>query len=292
MKSIVVYYFSGTGNTKKIADLVKIEFEKKKCQLSLISIEDKVNSSDMMDIAGLDAIGLAYPIYGFGTPDIIDDFLKLLPEGKGMNLFLFKTGADFISINHNASTLLIKELEKKGYSVFYDRIIVMPSNWILSYEDSMSRQLYLSAKEKVPHMVKEIIQLKRRRYHSGYFMKSLSLGISHLEKKYGSKYYGKSLRTDENCNSCQICSSKCPQKNIQLENGKISFGDKCIWCMRCVYDCPKKAIHSKGMNFCIFKDGYNIDEILENDQWESDFLTDDTKGFYKHLYRYIKDISI
>ena len=292
MKSVVVYFFSGTGNTKKIADMVKTEFEIHDYHLSLISMEDRIHSTGVINENDFDLIGLAYPIYGFGTPDIVDDFVKLLPAGKGKKIFLFKTGADFISINHNASALLIRELESKGYSVFYDRIIVMNSNWIVSYNDSMVRQLYKSAEEKVRHMVKEILKSKTRRYHTGYLMKSLSLGISRLEKKYGSKYYGKSLRTDRNCNSCQICSKNCPQGNISYENGKISFAGNCIWCMRCAYNCPQKAIYSRGMNFCILKDGYNLDKILEDDQPENAFLTKDTKGFFKHLYRYISDIKI
>jgi len=289
MKTVGIYYFSGTGNTKKIIELLADELEKNNCAVTLYSVEDLLKSQMSIDFDKYDLIGLAYPIYGFGTPDIISRLIDQMPDGEGRNLFLLKTGADFISINHNASTEQIEILEMKNFNVFYDRIIVMPSNWLVAYDDRIVKQLYNCAAVKVKHMCREILELKRRRYKTGIFLRKLSLGISYLEKNYGSAYFGKSLRANQNCNLCSLCIQKCPNQNISIAGDSLNFGDQCLWCMRCIYSCPSKAIESKGMNFFILKKGYDLQKILEDVTVKSDYIGSETKGYFKHFYKYLTD---
>lgn len=50
-----------------------------------------------------------------------------------------------------------------------------------------------------------------------------------------------SIKKTENCVSCGICGGLCPTGAI--ENGKIST--KCIRCLKCVSNCPQKALAVK-----------------------------------------------
>lgn len=292
MKSIGLYYFSGTGNTKKVNELLAGELEKNNCAVTLLSVEETLKSQRLIDCNQYDLIGLSYPIYGFGTPGIISRFVNQLADVEGRNLFLLKTGADFISINHNASTKLIGYLEKKNFNVFYDRIIVMPSNWIVTYDDRIIKQLYNCAKVKVNHMCREILELKRRRYKTGLFLRKLSLGISYLEKNYGSVYFGKSLRVNKNCNHCNLCVKNCPNQNISLIDDSPVFGDQCLFCMRCIYSCSTKAIESNFLSFCILKNGYNLHKVLDDVAIKSDYIGNETKGYFKHFNKYLLDESL
>ncbi len=292
MKTVCLYYFSGTGNTRKISHLVKDELESRGLDITLIPIDEHLKSAEPVHPEKYDLIGLAYPIYGFGTPELLFEFVKILPEGAGKNVFIFKTGADFISLNHNASHTLITELELKNYNVFYDRIIVMPSNWLVAYDDSMVRQLYLAAPGKVKHMCSELLQLKRRRFHTGAFMRIVSSGGARLEKNYGARYFTRSLRTDASCNLCGICVRNCPNGNINILNKGIVFNEECLWCMRCIYDCPRNSIYSRGLAFCILKGGYDIDKIINDDKIPGDFVTSETRGYFRHFKRYFDDESL
>lgn len=292
MKSVVIYYFSGTGNTKMVSEMVKAHFEASNIGITLISIEKQLKSTIPIDMSKYDMLGLAYPIYGLGTPAIVDSFIKKLPPGKGLKVFIFLTGADYISLNHNASTKLIKELEKLNYSVFYNRIIVMPSNWLIKYSDSLVKQLVLCAQKKVENMCNEILNLKRRRYNTGGIIKYISLSIAFLEKRYGSKQFGMSLRIKNSCNHCGICVSNCPTDNIIEEGNSFIFLNKCIFCMRCIYRCPKNSIESKGFGFSILKDGYNIDKVLQDVTISSNYINKKTKGYFKHFYKYLYDVEL
>ncbi len=292
MKSIVLYYFSGTGNTKKVINLLKDEFEAKSYLVTLNSVESQLKENKRLNFDKYEYIGIAYPIYGFGTPSLIDQLVDLFPNGAGNSLFFLKTGADYISINHNASTEIIEKLEKKNFNVFYDRIIVMPCNWILKYDDRFTKQLYKCTGDKVKHMCSEILTLKRRRYKTGSLIRILSMGIFYLEKKYGSAYFGKSLRVNNKCTHCNLCIEICPKENISLVEETPVFGDQCLWCMRCIYSCPAKAIESKGMNFCIIKEGYDIGRVLSDNNIGSEFVTKNTKGYFKHFIKYLSDESM
>ena len=58
MKSCVVYYFSGTGNTESVADMIKQELLKQQCSVDLIKIEDILKGKVKMSLEKYDLVGL------------------------------------------------------------------------------------------------------------------------------------------------------------------------------------------------------------------------------------------
>lgn len=292
MKSVKVFYFTGTGNTKKVTDMLQEQLQSYSVQVETDPIEDYTKSSKSLDTELYDMIGLAFPIIGFSAPKIVYDFIQHLPPSLDKKLFLLATGADFISVNYYTFTRLIKILKRRNIDVFYSRIIVMPSNWMVSYNDIFVKQLVDCARMKVLHMCEDLLNDNSRVYTPGVFVKSFSASLSWLERTFGAKQFGLSLRVDKRCNQCNICVKNCPANNIEWDNGHLKFTNKCLICMRCIYNCPQKAIRSKGYNFTILKDGYDIDKILEDNTVGNTFITDKTKGFYKHFYRYIDNIEV
>ncbi len=289
MKSILIYYFSGTGNTEKVVHMLEMNLKESGCRVDLIAVDAK---NCIVDTSLYDLVGIAYPIYGFGTPEIIDRLAGLLLPEKNQPLFFLKTGADFISVNHNSSEGLIKRLEEKGYQVFYDRIILMPCNWLIPYNDNIAKQLFVSAQRKAQLMSRELLSLSSRRYRTGALLRKLSMGIASLEKKYVGPYFGKSLYAGAKCNLCGICVENCPNGNIRVYDGKISVSNNCLSCMRCVYNCPENALKSKGLNFFILKKGYNLDRIIADDLISDDFIDQNTSGYFRHFYKYLRDDSL
>jgi ferredoxin len=86
---------------------------------------------------------------------------------------------------------------------------------------------------------------------------------------------------------CGKCVRECPTGNISISNENIIFGNKCTFCMRCVYICPEKAISNKYMNFFVIKEGYNIQRVIDDPKIKGNFITHRTKGYFKHFYKYI-----
>ncbi len=291
-KKIGIFYFSGTGNTKTVAEQIASEFSGNSIDAVLVDIAVFLQDQSTVDIKQFDLIGIGFPIYGLGTPRIVIDFINKIELSPGFKFFLFQTAADFISINKSASYSPVKMLEKKGYVVFYDRIIVMPSNWVLAYNDRFVKQLYEISLKKTRHMAKEILSGKRRISKPNFLLRIFAGAIHFFESRFGSWYFGLSLDVNSDCNDCKICYTHCPSNNIAKINGKIQFGNNCLMCMRCIYSCRGKAIYSKGMNFTILKKGYNLKKIVDNPLIEGDYINRNSKGYMGHFYKYLIDDGI
>ncbi|MCG8483016.1 MAG: EFR1 family ferrodoxin [Clostridia bacterium] len=292
MNSVKLFYFSGTGNTKLVTEMLKSELEKKQVMVTIEAIDACIKSNKELSVSELDTVGICYPIMGFGSPRIINEFIKFLPRLSKKKLFILKTAADFIGINHNASARVIKKLEQKGYDVFYDRIIAMGSNWLVEYDDDLVKQLYITAKEKVKHMSKELLEGRKRRYSPKLAVKLMTPLINWFEDEIGGRLFGRLLTVKRTCTKCKLCVMNCPVQNISLKNNGIEFGWKCIWCMKCIYLCPNKSITSRGFKFTILKRGYDVKRIVNDPQIKGEYINEKTEDFMGHFYDYMNDPSI
>jgi ferredoxin len=254
-------------------------------------MEHVLQNKVQFDPQAFDLIGIGHPIHGFDVPRIVYDFVDALPKVKNKRTFVFKTAGDFISVNNGASKTTIKRLKRKGYNVFYDRIICMAPNWIMQYDDTFSKQLCYVAIAKAEHMAGEILAGKKRELKINLLLRWLTKLVSYGEDQ-GARQFGKALSVTDACIDCGLCVDNCPTGNIRRENGQITFGNDCLWCMRCVYACPQNAIASRGFGFCVLKDGYDIRAIIANADLEGNFITEETRGYYRHFVRYIRNVDV
>ena len=287
--NVGIFYFSGTGNTKIVAELFADNFRKNNHRVKIKSIEDFTKKNTTLNIDNFDLIGIGHPVYGMGFPGIINTFIKMLPEYSNKNVFIFKSAGDFVSINNGASKLIIKKIEKKGYTVIHESLICMPSNWLIGYENNFAKQLYKAAIKKTEKYSDEILNCEKQRIKAGIILKLVSMFTNFFEENFGARFYGRFLKVNKNCNNCNKCINQCPVSNIYRENSKIKFGWNCIWCMRCIYNCPANAIKARILNCTVLKKGYDIKKIINDSSIKGNFVNDKTKGFYKHFYRYLNE---
>ena len=73
----MIYYFSGTGNSKWIAE-----------QLALKTSDIAINLIDCSDVLSMDSqtIGVVFPVYAWGVPEVVAEFVKKL---RGKPEFIF-----------------------------------------------------------------------------------------------------------------------------------------------------------------------------------------------------------
>lgn len=271
MKTVAIYYFSGTGNTAIVAGMIEAEFLHRGVAVTLMRIEDFLKNGREMGSAPnrYDLIGIGHPVNGFGAPQIIADFIKALPDGAGKKVFLFKTAGGVAPVNYNASRQTIRRLSKKGYRVFYDRLFSLGSNWIVKFKDSVMRDLYRATKQKAAIMVEEIMKGKTRFLKTGFPLSVITGSIAFLHDNTV-RFFGKDYRVSASCNHCGKCVRNCPTANIYEKNGRIKFKLSCLWCMRCLYGCPQNAIRHRLLSFCVVPGGYDIKKTLENPNLSTD----------------------
>jgi len=262
MKQAVIYYFSGTGNTELVAEMIDEELTKCQYSVHLIRIEDVLKNNLNMDLIKYDLIGIGSQVISFGTPSIVTRFIERLPSGKNNKVFIFRTAGGVAPINYNASKHIISKLSKKGYDVFYERLFSIGSNWIVKFNDQIMKQLYAATKRKVSLMCKELIDGDLR-FLKTSLKRKLIMGIIGYIGPKAIHIVGKDYRVNQSCNHCGNCIRNCPAENIYENKGKIKFKFSCNCCLRCAYSCPKQAISFRLFSFFLIPSGYNIKKLLE-----------------------------
>lgn len=234
---MLMLYFSGTGNSKYIANLFS-----KKVNAKCYSIEENIDFKK--EIKRHNTIAFCYPIYASNVPRIMRGFVsKYVEELKDKKLIIFCTQLFFSGDGARVFT----DLLPKGYGeVIYAEHFNMPNNIcnikILPIKNGEETKKYIkAAQRKMNRICKDLEKgkVKKRGFNK----------VSNLIGKSQSKYWPNieeekksSIKVDSDCIKCGLCVKLCPMNNLNLANNGIVHNNNCIFCYRCVNACPKKAI--------------------------------------------------
>jgi flavodoxin/ferredoxin len=289
-----VFYFSGTGNTELIAKRLAEALERKGHRVDLFRIEELLKGTGHADYNAYSLIGIGHPVLGFGASGIVERFVQGLPQGdesRPGNAFVFKTASSPHYVNHSASDSVIRTLRTKGYRPFHNSILAMPCNFFFRYDDRLNKQLYTSAIRKVERMAGEIAGGTPRTLRIHPLLGWLLRIVNYFEEQKGAKYFAKGLRASPSCTACMKCIRDCPVSNITAVEDGIRFGTDCIWCMRCIYSCQQQAIHATRLRGSVvepYTGGIHISQVMNDASNDGIFVTERSKGYYKHFIDYFK----
>ena len=235
---VIIYYFSGTGNTEKVAREYEAAFSSEGHEVTLASLPlyEEPRPEDY------DLIGVGYPIHAFNAPEIVLKFAKSLPKcEEKKRAFVFKTSGEPVRMSDVSSLKLCSILSKRGYTVENEYQYVMPYNMIFRHDDGAVYKMWTTAKAVIPIDVREILSGKPSHPKKVAFGPIIA-GVLRIEHGYAhvnAKFY----KVNKKCLHCNLCVKTCPTKNITVkDSGKIKFGGNCIMCMRCSFNCPVNAI--------------------------------------------------
>lgn len=160
MKNAVIYVFSGTGNTLKIARAYADEFFSRgvSCKIHILEKDGILRFPPPQDF---DLAGLAYPIHAFNAPYVVHRFAAALPDLPYKEYFIIKSSGEPLAINNISSGSLVAKLEKKGYFLTNEYHYVMPYNMIFRHPDGMAARMWDSAKLLCAADAKEILDGKK-----------------------------------------------------------------------------------------------------------------------------------
>lgn len=242
---IAIFYFSGTGNTWRIAQLLSEGFAARQIPVETHSIESLVKEDIHTIISRNDTIGIGYPIYGSDIPLIMQEFIKQLPlPSQPIPVFVFCTQWMF---SGDGTRVSLEFLPSERYQVRWSEHFLMPNNVCVSfirlpYTNDQLRidRMILRMKKRLDRMVERVCA--GHPHTRGFTIFSKWFGL--MQRKPFRKYFP-ILRDDigidrERCNACGLCASICPVGNI--EAGTLLPQGRCILCIRCYNFCPENAI--------------------------------------------------
>jgi len=289
---VKIFYFSATGNTAVAAQGIATNLQKQGHEVALEEIEKCLASGTAVNLAGYDLLGIGHPVYGLGAPRIMREFIAELPAGHSLATFVFKTAGDIHWINNAASVQLIRQLSKKGFSVFHDSLMAMPANWLVRYDNRLSRQLYIGTLRRCQKIAGEVAAGEKSSLRAGLGLRWFACLANYGEDAWGARFFGRNLYPTAECTSCGQCARLCPHGNISLTKDKPSFGWNCMMCMRCIYKCPHQAIAARFLKRVILKDyrgGAELAVMADDPALQEPYLVPGGKTKYQHMLDYVKE---
>lgn len=233
---MALIYFSGTGNTKLIANRIA-----ENLKIQIINIENNYNFEKLF--SEIETLIIMYPVYYSTPPIIIREFLNKYRENlENKNIMSLVTQMCF----SGDGAYVIRDYLPKSANLIYSRHIDMPSNIsnlpILPFFEIflMNFKIHhaLKKSDKISIEIKNGNLKTQGNTNFGNKM-GLSQRIGGLEKESEKR---NNLWIDDTCIACGLCVKNCPVNNLFIENKIAHSKGSCIFCTRCENICPKKSI--------------------------------------------------
>ena len=240
----MIYYFSGTRNSRyaamRIGGIIGEEVR---------FIPDIDSYTEKIDISKDKSVGFVFPVYAWGVPPIVMDFIERLPEAfaeeirnNGIPVWCVATCGDETGM---AVEMLRKGLRKRGIELKGAWSLIMPNVYMLlpgfgtDSKEVETRKLS-EAVGRIEHISGCI--------NNGEWMEDVHLGpwprvksaiVYPLFKRWGVDT--KKWHYTEACVGCGKCAGACPVGNISMTTGRPKWGADCTSCCACFHVCPTRG---------------------------------------------------
>lgn len=253
----MIFYFSGTGNSKWVADKLA-----EKTDEHLYFIPDELSTSCIYHLTQGERIGFVFPVHGWRPPKIVRAFIEklsfginneALSQGKQAStsqpyVYAICTAGDTIG---ETMDILKQDLLKKKLYLRSGFSLIMPESYVgLPFMDVDNQENENRKIENSSNLLNG--------YISNILLKKPNIWDLTLGKwpKINSRVLGgvfhKYLITDNpfwvdsnKCVRCGICADVCPVHDI---NGGLGHEPdwkhdlSCLTCFSCYHHCPHHAI--------------------------------------------------
>ncbi|WP_055665990.1 EFR1 family ferrodoxin [Desnuesiella massiliensis] len=261
VNKIKIAFFSGTGGTARVANTFEKSLEAK----GKIVIKHELNSRNKIINDSEDMLIIIYAVHACNAPESVYEYIDAIPKvDNKLAVVISVSGGGEITPNTACRLHCIKRLEKKGFNVIYEKMLIMPSNWIIPTIDGLAVRLLEVLPTKIDKIIDDLSSDITFRTKPSLLNRFLSY-IGEFEK-VGARSFGKRIKANENCNGCGWCEKACPRSNITLVNGTPVFNNNCLLCLKCIYGCPQRALEPGIGKFIVIKQGYNLNAIEKNNQ--------------------------
>lgn len=224
-------YFSPTGGTKKVADILAGGLQG---DIVPIDLTDYKAQFQNVALTKEDVAIIAVPSYGGRVPGIAAERILSIRGNEAKAILVCVYG-------NRAYEDTMVELQDTAHQAGFLTIAAVAA----ISEHSIARQFAAGRPDRQDQMklnaFAENIQTK------------LNAGNDSEPTVQGNRPYKKSAgvgiipKPSKNCVKCGLCAQKCPVQAIDFNDPKNIDSKACISCMRCVYICPNSSRKGNGI---------------------------------------------
>ncbi len=241
----MIFYFSGTGNTRWIAGQIAQAIGEE-----LLYIPDLIREGRYeftIKEGKRERMGFCFPTHGWQPPRIVREFVRMLrPKGEQPFCWALTTCGDSTG---ETMTILNKELSTIGMQADTVFSVIMPESYVC---------LPFMKTDPEERETEKIENAKRQLHQIISTIKDCRCGVEKLEKGATPRlysyviggYFNKRMITDKKftvdedvCIQCGKCAKVCPVDNIQGTPPVWQHIGKCTCCLACYHYCPVHAIN-------------------------------------------------
>ena len=234
----MVLYFSGTGNSQYVAEVIAGELGDE-----LISINNYIKNGIAGDFVSGKPYVLVCPTYAWRVPLVVEDWLRGARLDGCKDLYFVLTCGDS---TYGAQTYARRLCDEIGMNFRGFKTVVMPENYIAMFpvpDKEKAARIVNAAMRPIKAVVSAVASgedMPEKNPPLGMFMSTV---VNWFFFNFIVKDKGFHLEKD--CISCGKCVEMCPLNNISLEGGKPVWHGNCTHCMACICGCPAECIEYK-----------------------------------------------
>ena len=242
----MIFYFSGTGNTRWAAEeLARITGER------LLFIPEELNGRCEYTLADGERIGFCFPVHGWQPPHIVREFIRQLEirNNEGHYCYALVTCGDSIG---RTMEMLNKELKAKGLRAVSQFSLVMPESYVclpFMYTDKPERE---QEKKRVAALELQVYAKMITDRMKGEIHTNRGLTPWTFSHVIGA-YFNSQMISDrkfmvdaDRCIHCGKCEEVCPTGDVGLNDLQLpqwTHDGSCTCCLACYHHCPRHAIN-------------------------------------------------
>ncbi len=234
----MIYYFSGTGNSRFIAQEIAALTNDCVCSMSEKEpIPTDENSA---------FLGIVFPVYGWQPPKIVRRFCNTLNRAAASGRFVYAIltcGTDC----GKTLKILRRLMLLRGIGIDSAYSVIMPDVYVClpGFEvdkDELRRKKYRNAAKRIYQIAADInARRKRTEVFEGALPRTKTYVLGNLFYKFLVK--DKPFNVNSKCTGCGICQKACPVGNVILSDGLPTWNGNCEVCLNFYNSCPNHAIN-------------------------------------------------
>ncbi len=240
----MIFYFSGTGNTRWAAERLAAETGER-----LLFIPEELKTPCEYTLSDDERLGFCFPVHGWQPPHIVRQFIDKLriSNAAGHYAYALCTCGDSIG---RAMEMFGRQLGEKGIRLQAVQSLIMPESYVclpFMYTDTPARE-----HEKISRATERLTvfcqTVKERRTDYEELTRGVAPWVmSHVI----GGYFNARMITDRKftvdadvCTHCGRCAQVCPTGDIVFDQVPTWKNDSsCTCCLSCYHHCPVHAIN-------------------------------------------------